>query len=119
MFSPGDRHNRLDAVDLDEYKAISKQSLRAGHDFSHLTSYAGRRNGMRDYFVTAGDEAVGVPVIADTSFPGVILIAYSNGMVRRHSFGDFDMLLPENPADPDPFLGDDASHEALEALSDQ
>ena len=114
LFSPADRALSLAKVGLEPYKEITKKSLKAGMDFHALTSYAGRRNGERDWVITPDSEKVGTALVADLSFPDMALVGFTNGSVRamdREALG----LGPEDPI----VVGDDSKSEILRALSDK
>ncbi len=124
FFSPGDPILTLDSIELDRYKAVTKEALRRGGEgFDELTSYAGRRNADPDYLITADEESMGTLILADDDQGPVhhksgFVAAYSNGRVAFHEWEDFEGLVePEDPRHPDPWLGEDATNKELEALS--
>jgi type II secretory pathway pseudopilin PulG len=127
FFSPSDAQYKAGAVEPADYKALTKQKLKAGEDFKRLTSYAGRRNGEGAEFVMTS---------ADTSKKGLIcfsddddgplhhkagvVVAFGNGSTEFITWGDLEgMSEPKNERAPDPFLGENASNELLKMLSSQ
>ncbi|MHC5011082.1 MAG: hypothetical protein ACYTG6_09055 [Planctomycetota bacterium] len=83
LFSPGDRERSLDDIDPLRWKDVTMEALKRERDVSDLTSYAGRRNRVRECMITPDQLARGTPILADLSFDGLALVAFSNGTVRR------------------------------------
>lgn len=118
LFSPGDPRLSADAVDRERYKLVTRKALKSqAESFDDLTSYAGRRNGDREYLITPDAEARNVPILADPHFArhGIVLLGHVDGTVTELSLKDAGMPIPE---EDEPILGEDASLEILEALSD-
>jgi len=118
LFSPGDVLYKLDDVDLDRYKDITKKALKNGTDFHELTSYAGRRNAERDFLITPDQESLSTIIICDDDdgplhHPNGIVAGYSNGAARFLEWEDLDMSPPEDPDHPDEFLGDAGEGELM------
>jgi hypothetical protein len=110
FFSPLDRPDPMPGSD--EYKAVKKAALAASTDFSHLTSYAGRRNADPEYKITPEMLKRTVPVMADVSMPGYAIIAYSDGRVKVKKAADLGL-----PRGTQVTVGDDANVEELRGLS--
>lgn len=123
LFSPGDQHFGLEFIDADRYKQVTKDALKRGNeDFNDLTSYAGRRNADKEYRINSDDESRGVVIMADDDegplhHKAGFVAAYSSGAVRFHEWDDFGLIEPDNPKEPEPWLGDDAQNEDLAALA--
>ncbi|MDJ0976143.1 MAG: prepilin-type N-terminal cleavage/methylation domain-containing protein [Planctomycetota bacterium] len=123
LFSPGDQYYGIEEVDLERYKQVTKDALRRGNEgFEEMTSYAGRRNGDKDFRITQDDVSRGVMILCDDDEGPIhhkagFVAAYTNGAARFHEWADFDLIEPDDPKRPDPWLGDDAKHPDLEALS--
>ena len=118
LFSPGDTLYTLEKADQDRYKDVNKKALKNGTDFHELTSYAGRRNADREFLITPDQEKMGTMLICDDDegplhHPDGVIAGYSNGGARFMEWEDLDMMPPENPDDPEEFLGDNASNEEL------
>jgi prepilin-type N-terminal cleavage/methylation domain-containing protein len=121
LFSPGDTLYSLEAADRDRYADVNKKKLKAGDDFHELTSYAGRRNGDREYLITPDQLKMGTMVMCDDDdgplhHPDGIVAGYTNGAVKFLEWEDLDMVKPEDPDNPDEFLGDASGHEILQKL---
>ena len=121
FFSPGDEEYTLDDVNPDRYKEVTKDSLKRQEDFHELTSYAGRRNGDKEFRITPNQEKQGTMIICDDDdgplhHPDGIVAAYSNGSVRFMPWDEMDMRPPENPDQPEPFLGDEAENDELRKM---
>lgn len=122
LFSPGDEKYGLDYVDVKQYDNVKKDALKRGDDFHSLTSYAGRRNGDAEYRITSDQMKRGTIVICDDDDGGLhhpdgLVVGSSNGSVQFKDWDQFDMVKPEEPDHPEPFLGDDASNEELQKMS--
>ena len=118
LFSPGDVLYKLEDVDLDRYKDITKKALKNATDFHELTSYAGRRNDERDFLITPDQESLGTIIICDDDdgplhHPDGIVAGYSNGGARFLEWEDLDMSPPEDADNPDEFLGDAGEGELM------
>ena len=126
FFSPGDTIYTLELATPERFKDVTIQALNAGTDFHDLTSYAGRRNSGadREWVITPNKEKIGVPIVSDDDdgpvhHPAGMIIGYTNGSVKFKEWADLGMSRPENPDDPEPFLGDEASVEELRGLSSE
>jgi prepilin-type N-terminal cleavage/methylation domain-containing protein len=118
LFSPGDGNYGLGLLDIKQYENVKKDALKRGDDFHNLTSYAGRRNGDKEYRITADQMKMGTLVICDDDdgavhHPNGIVAGYSDGSVTFKEWDEWDMVKPEDPDSPEPFLGDDASNDEL------
>jgi prepilin-type N-terminal cleavage/methylation domain-containing protein len=121
FFSPGDVNYRLDAV-KDRFREITIQALKSDMDVREYTSYAGRRNTEREYVITPNKLSMGVPIICDDDDGPIhhtkgLIMGWTNGSVSFKEWADLEMLPPEDPDMPEPFLGDNAPVELLEGLS--
>lgn len=110
FYSPGRGERRRPAPEA--YREVTMEALNAGRDFSHLTDYAGRRNGERAFRVTADQMKLGTPLIADLSFPDVAIIGFSNGAVREVTREELG-LGPDDPM----VAGDESNSPILRKLS--
>lgn len=113
LFSPNDRDFKWYSVDRARYREVTLERLVSGQDFHELTSYAGRRNATPGYKLTVGGSAP-EPLIADLHFPGLILIGYSDGSVRRYGYEELGVPCGHEPPIP---IGDDATSELLRKFS--
>ncbi len=127
FFSPGDTLYTLDFATPERFKDVTTQALKAGTDFHDLTSYAGRRNSGadREYIITPHKEQIVVPIVSDDDdgpvhHPDGMVIGYTNGSVKFKTWmDDLGMSAPEDPDEPEPFLGDEATVEELRGLSSE
>jgi hypothetical protein len=126
FFSPGDELYRLDRTDVSRYNEVTKQALRAGSDFHELTSYAGRRNDIadREFLITPAKLKKTVPIICDDDDGNChhvdgLVMSYTDGAARFVEWGDIGMTKPEDPDQPEPFLGDNATVDYLRGLSSE
>lgn len=123
LFSPGDNEYGLEFIEVERYKQVTTKALKRGNEgFEQLTSYAGRRNADKDYRIGADDMARGVMIMADDDDGEIhhkagFVAVYTTGRVTFHEWSDFDLIEPDNPKEPDPWLGEDAKHDDLAALS--
>ena len=122
FFSPADVWYSHAATDHERYKEITREALKAGQDFHELTSYAGRRNGDREYMLTAVLLRRVVPIICDDDDGPLhhregLVMAYSDGRAKFVTWEELGMLEQDDPDNPEPFLGDNAPVEALLGLS--
>jgi prepilin-type N-terminal cleavage/methylation domain-containing protein len=121
LFSPGDVIYTLEDTDLTRYKDVTRTSLKSNGDFHELTSYAGRRNQERDFLVTPDQEKMGTMIVCDDDdgavhHPDGLVCGYTSGDVRYLEWFEFDMQKPEDPDNPDEFLGDASSHDELQKM---
>ena len=124
FFSPGDPWYTLESTNQARYRELTIQALKAGYDFHELTSYAGRRNKDRDHVITSLAMKRVVPVLCDDDDGPLhhrkgLVMGYTDGSARFVTWQQLEMARPEDPDDPEPFLGDDASVEVLRALSSE
>ena len=124
FFSPGDELYALVCAGSRRYEEITVQALRSGTDFHELTSYAGRRNADRDYMITPDQMSLDVPILCDDDdgslhHPEGLVVAFTSGAARFMTWAELGMVQPEDRYDPEPFLGDNASVELLQALSSE
>ncbi len=121
LFSPGDQSYNMERVDIERYKDVKKSALKQGADFHELTSYAGRRNADQEHLVTSDQEKMGTMLICDDDDGALhhsdgLVTGWSNGAARFMEWEEFDMLAPEDPDHPEPFLGDDTENEMLQHM---
>jgi len=122
FFSPGDVLYTLDRATPERFKEVTPQALRAESDFHELTSYAGRRNADRDYLITVDRLKMVVPMICDDDdgplhhLDGLVM-GYTDGSAKFVEWQDLGIPRPEEPDDPEPFLGDEAWTDSLRALA--
>lgn len=121
LFSPGDTTYTTERVDMERYKDVKKAALKQGADFHELTSYAGRRNAEDGHLVTSDQEKMGTMLICDDDDGPLhhsdgIVTGWSNGAVRFMEWEELDMLGPEDPDKPEPFLGDDTENDMLQHM---
>jgi len=121
LFSPGDQLYTMEKVDLDRYKDVKKSALKQDADFHELTSYAGRRNRDPEHLITSDQEKQGTMMICDDDDGALhhsdgIVTGWTNGSTRFMEWEELDMLAPEDPDHPDPFLGDDSENEYLQHM---
>jgi prepilin-type N-terminal cleavage/methylation domain-containing protein len=121
LFSPGDVLYKLNVTDHDRYQDVTKEALKAGTDFHEMTSYAGRRNGDREYLITPDQMQMGTIIMCDDDdgplhHPGGLCVGYTNGSVKFMEWEDLDMIKPDDPDAPDEFLGDASSHPDLQRI---
>jgi prepilin-type N-terminal cleavage/methylation domain-containing protein len=120
FFCPGDVVYTLDLIaDKGRYKALNSKALESG-DHREMTSYAGRRNREKEFRISPKDEQRGVYIMSDDDDGALhhtdgIIIASTNMSVRLVEWETLDMRPPEE--DEARFLGDDAQHDDLRALS--
>jgi len=124
FFSPGDELYTLEKATPERFKDVTKQALQSGADFHELTSYAGRRNSDRDYMITPDRMKMVVPMICDDDdgalhHPDGLVMGYTDGSAKFVEWEDLGMPKPEEPNDPEPFLGDNATTDMLRALSSE
>lgn len=114
LFAPTQRPADFNAL-LDDYRRVTAESLRAGMDVRHLTSYAGRRNAEEAYGLTQASVDEGAAILADLlSIPGKAIVAFADGGVEILTRKDL------GPGPDDPIVVGDASKSPiLRALSDQ
>jgi hypothetical protein len=112
FFSPGDEERSVEKATLDAFGGVTAPSLKEGLDCDALTSYAGRRNADREWMITASKLKVRVPILADLSFEGVVLLALTDGTVRVKTREELGI-----PAGVPITVGDDAPCEELKGLS--
>lgn len=118
LFSPGDTLYNQDRVDYERYKDVNKTALKNGTNFEELTSYAGRRNAEREHMITPSQMGEGTIVICDDDdgalhHPDGLVAGYSGGNVQFMEWEEFEMLPPDDPDNPEEFLGDAASSPEL------
>ncbi len=113
LFPPSMRE-QFEALDLDEYKQVTKANLQTRR-FPHLTGYAGRRNADPEFAMNAEREKRGVVLIADLTHPDGILVGMSNGAVYLMEWEDLDLPPPSGPV----VVGPKAQHPMLRALSNE
>lgn len=122
FFSPNDILDGNTAED-EVWNSITKKSLKQGaEDYSDCTSYAGRRNGEREYAITASDMKKGVIILADDDVgplhhPAGFVAAYSNGRAAFVEWDEYGLTEPEDDRNYDPWLGENAKNDDLAALS--
>jgi prepilin-type N-terminal cleavage/methylation domain-containing protein len=124
FFSPGDPVYTLEKATPERYKDIKKSALASGTDFHELTSYAGRRNHDRDFMLTSDRLKMVVPVICDDDDGALhhsdgLVMGYSDGSATFVDWEDLDMVAPDDPNEPEAFLGDSAGNDTLRALSSE
>ncbi len=121
LFSPGDVLYSLEDADKERYADVTKTALKNSTDFHELTSYAGRRNGDREYLITPDQLKQGTMIMCDDDdgplhHPDGLVTGWTNGSVRFMEWEDLDMVKPEDPDNPDEFLGDASGHDMLQKL---
>lgn len=79
-----------------------------------LTSYAGRRNAEAGHSLTAESLRSNPAVMADISFPGGVILGFSDGSVRWVTATELGL-----PADQAIVVGDASAVESLRHLSDR
>ena len=124
FFSPGDEIYTQEMVAKERFADVTKQALQSGQDFHELTSYAGRRNGDRDYLITSDRMKMVVPIICDDDdgalhHPDGLVMGFTDGSAKFLDWEDLEMEEPVDANNPEPFLGDDATVERLMALSSE
>lgn len=125
LFSPGDSLFSLEKATPERYDEVTLQALKSGTDFHELTSYAGRRNLDRDYLITPNRQKIVIPIICDDDegavhHPDGLVIAYSDGKAKFVEWPDIKgMQAPDDPDNPEPFLGDNATAELLRGMSSE
>jgi prepilin-type N-terminal cleavage/methylation domain-containing protein len=121
LFSPGDTWITLEKIEMKRYEDVTKAALKNDTDFHELTSYAGRRNREREFLITADQLKMGTMLVCDDDDGPVhhsdgLVCGYSSGDVRFKEWEEFDMDQPEDPDNPDEFLGDASSHDMLQRM---
>lgn len=122
LYSPGDVLYKLDLVEVERYKDITKADLRKGTDNHDLTSYAARRNAEREHLITPDQMKMGTLVLCDDDdgplhHPAGLVTGWSNGAARFMEWNELGILAPEDKDNPDPFLGEAASTNELRKVS--
>ncbi len=110
LFSPNVA--KSERAPVEAYKDVTRDALKAGHDCSKLTSYAGRRNNERAHIVSAREESQGTILIADLSFKDVVIAGFSNGRVAELTRDQLG-LGPDDPIT----VGDESKSPMLKKLS--
>jgi hypothetical protein len=81
FFSPADK-GALARASLDDYRGLTKLSLRSSGNVSRLTSFVGRR-APADPSEGPGHPLPGsTPLLADLHFPGGAIVGFANGEVK-------------------------------------
>ncbi len=127
LFSPGDTEFGFERIDPEYYKGITLATLKQNQDNSQYTSYAGRRNGRgekSDMRVTPAALQKGEYVITDDDqgplhHPDGIIVGTLNGSASFKPWHELELPVPEDPDNPEPFLGDDSDNDLLRKISSQ
>jgi len=123
LFSPNDVYFTLAMADIERYDDVTREALRAKEDFRELTSYAGRRMAEKRYWATGTPERSPMLICDDDEGPlhqlDGLVVGFMDTSVRFMTWGDLGIFQPDDPDDPDPFLGEDAAANELGALSSE
>jgi hypothetical protein len=93
LFSPADR--RLKPPGAAPYAAVTPEALRTQR-FATLTSYAGRRNAVKELAITPASPPSTTALLADLSFSDGALVGFLDGKVRYLNRRDLGL----SPTDP-------------------
>ena len=96
FFSPGDVEYTIEDVTPEMYKEVKKEALKQGQDFRNLTSYAGRRNGDKEFRITPSQVKAGTMIICDDDdgplhHPDGIVAGYTNSSVRFLGWDELEL----------------------------
>ena len=121
FFSPQDTLYTTESVDWARYTEVSRDNLKNDVDFHELTSYAGRRNGIKEYVLTQNRIAEGAIIMCDDDdgplhHAAGLCCAFGDGGTQFMDWEALGMEEPEDPDMPPRFLGEEASNDKLRAL---
>lgn len=121
FFSPQDTIYTTASVDWERYKEVTKDALKNAVDFHELTSYAGRRNDMREYTLTQNRINEGAIILCDDDDGPLhhakgLCCAFGDGGTNFMDWDSFGLEEPDDPDMPPRFLGEEATNEKLRAL---
>lgn len=111
LFSPTRGKRAVDAVDVTEYEGLTSKHLLAGDGLAALTDFVATR---RASDCIALPDGVGVPIVADPTIEGVVVIGFDSGAVKVMTYEELRL-----PANGPVVLGPDSPSDILRCLSDR
>ena len=123
LFSPGDSMYKLADVPEGDWAEVTRKTLLDGTtSLAKFTSYAGRRNKVREFKITSDALSKGTMVLCDDDDGPLhhgkgLVAAYSNGRTEFHDWDSLKIDPPANEKQPEGLLGDASPNEDLKAMS--